>query len=82
MRVVFSEPVRGISRTTLRLKNLTTGRWVTARVTYNAATRTATFDPALSMFHGHRYAVYATSGIRDLSGNTLAATHWSFRTTP
>jgi subtilisin family serine protease len=80
IRVVFSEPIKGVSRTTLRLKNLTTGRWVTARVTYNATTRTATVDPALSMFHGHRYAVYASTGIRDLAGNRLAATHWSFRT--
>jgi hypothetical protein len=55
---------------------------VTTRVTYNASTRTATIDPALSMFHGHRYAVYASSRIRDLSGNALTATHWSFRTAP
>ncbi|HEY7735422.1 MAG TPA: S8 family serine peptidase [Candidatus Limnocylindrales bacterium] len=82
MRVVFSEPVKGVSGATLRLKNLTTGRWVTTRVTYNASTRTATIDPALSMFHGHRYAVYASSRIRDLSGNALTATHWSFRTAP
>jgi subtilisin family serine protease len=80
VKVVFSEQVKGISASTLRLKNLTTGRWVNAKVTYSASTRTATIDPTLLMYRGNRYAVYATSGIRDLAGNRLAATNWSFRT--
>jgi len=80
MKVVFSEPVKGVRSSTLRLKNLTTGLWVGTRVTYSASTRTATINPNLLMLRGNRYAVYATSGIRDLSGNSLAATNWSFRT--
>jgi subtilisin family serine protease len=80
IRVLFSEPVRNVSATSLRLKNLTTGLWVSTRVTYSPSTRMATIDPNLSMLRGNRYAVYATSRIRDLSGNTLAATNWSFRT--
>ncbi len=80
VRVTFSEPVRGVSATTLRLKNLRTGFWVRARVTYSAATRTATIDPALSMFGNERYGVYVLAGIKDPSGNRLATTTWSFRT--
>ena len=80
IRVKFSEPVRGVSSTTVRLKNLSSGLWVRVKVTYSASTRTATIDPVLWMFRGTKYAVYATSGIHDLSGNALANTHWSFTT--
>jgi hypothetical protein len=80
IRVTFSEPVRGVSSTTLRLRNLRTGFWVRAKVTYTAASRTATLDPALSMYGNERYAVYVSSAIRDLSGNRLTAATWSFRT--
>ncbi|MEO8228485.1 MAG: S8 family serine peptidase [Chloroflexota bacterium] len=79
-RVVFSEPVSGVSATTLRLKNLATDKWVKVRVRYDARTSTATIDPVLWMFPGRRYAIYATSLIRDGSGNHLLATHWSFTT--
>jgi subtilisin family serine protease len=79
-RVVFSEPVSGVSSTTLRLKNVATDRWVKVKVSYDARTSTATIDPVLWMFPGRRYAIYATSGIHDGSGNRLVATHWSFTT--
>jgi hypothetical protein len=79
-RVVFSEPVHGVSGTTLRLKNLTTNRWVKVRVTYDPRTLTATINPVRWMFRGERYAIYALPGIRDGSGNRLLATHWSFTT--
>jgi hypothetical protein len=82
IRVTFSEPVRGVSRTTLRLKNLTTGLWVNTKVSYDADTRTASIDPAFLMIRGNRYAVYATSGIEDRSGNSLRSTNWSFRVAP
>ena len=80
VRVIFSEAVRGVSSTTVRLKNLRTGFWVRAKVTYSAATRSATLDPALAMYGGDRYGVYLSNGIRDLSGNRLTAVSWSFRT--
>ncbi len=78
--VRFSEPVKGVSATTLRLKNTRTGLWVRAKVSYSAATRSATIDPTLSMYGNERYAVYVGSGITDPSGNKLAASSWSFRT--
>ena len=79
-RIVFSEPVRGVSGSTLKLKNLTTGLWVRAKVTYKASTRTAIIDPNKLMFRGNRYAVVVLRGIKDPSGNRLAPTSWSFRT--
>jgi subtilisin family serine protease len=82
VKIVFTEPVKGVSGSTLRLKNLSTGFWVRAKVTYSASKRTATIDPRLSMFHGNRYAVVVLHGITDLSGNKLSSTDWSFRTRP
>jgi hypothetical protein len=82
VKIVFSEPVKGVSGSTLRLKNLSTGLWVRAKVTYNASRRTATIDPAKSMFHGRRYAVVVLRGIKDPSGNRLTPATWSFRTRP
>jgi subtilisin family serine protease len=77
-RIVFSEPVTGVSSTSLRLKNLSTGKWVNVRLTYDPATMTATINPTLWMFPGRRYAVSASSAIHDGSGNRLRATHWAF----
>lgn len=82
IKIVFSEPVKGVSGSTLRLKNLTTGLWVRAKVTYNAAKHTATIDPSLHMFHARRYAVVVQRGITDPSGNRLNSMIWSFRTRP
>ena len=81
-RLVFSEPVSGFSAATLRLKNVATDRWVKVKVTYDPRTWTATIDPVRWMFRGRHYAIYASSGIHDGSGNRLLATHWSFTTSP
>ena len=79
-RVVFSEPVSGVSSTTVRLKNVATDKWVKVKVSYDAGRSTATIDPVLWMFPGRRYAIYLTTNIHDGSGNRLQATHWSFTT--
>ena len=81
-KIVFSEPVAGVSAATVRLKNLSTGRWVRVKVTYNPMTATATIDPRLWMFRRARYAVYVSADIRDGSGNRLVPSHWSFTTGP
>ncbi len=44
--VTFSEPVRGVRASTMRLRDLTAGAWVTATVSYNGSTRRATLAPA------------------------------------
>jgi subtilisin family serine protease len=78
IRIVFSEPVVGASALNLRLRNLSTGRWVRVRVTYDPIRSIATIHPLRWMFRGQRYAVYALSGIQDGSGNHLRSTHWAF----
>lgn len=70
-----SEPVRGVSGTTVTLR--TSGG---SAVRYSAATRVATLKPSATLRPGQRYTVTVTSGIRDAAGNRLAPTTWTFTT--
>jgi methionine-rich copper-binding protein CopC len=72
----FDEPVQGVSGSTFALRQGSTS--VSASVSYDSATRTATLDPSSSLTAGATYTANLTSGIRDLAGNALAATSWSF----
>jgi hypothetical protein len=76
----FSEAVTGVSTTTATLRQGTTA--VTAVVTYSATTRVATIDPTATLLADRTYTVTLTSGIRDVAGNALAASSWSFTTGP
>ncbi len=76
----FSEPVTGVNANTFRVTN-SAGTAVSAVVTYNAATRTATLNPNANLLDDRTYTVQLTNGIRDTSGNTLAPTTWNFTTT-
>ena len=78
--MTFSEPVRGVSSASLRLKSVRTGLWVQSTVSYSEERRTATIDPVRSLHTFERYTVHVLAGIRDMSGNKLAPTSWSFRT--
>jgi hypothetical protein len=77
----FSEPVRGVSGSTMTLRRASTGEPVGAAVTYDAASRTARLDPAVFLPRGTRFTVSLTPAITDIAGNRLAATSWSFTTT-
>lgn len=81
-RVTFSVPVTGISNRTVILTDLTRHRRVRARVTYSAATRTATLIPSLRLIANHRYRVSVTGGVAAaVGGRHLAATFsTTFRT--
>ena len=77
----FSEPIRGISATTLRLVDLRTGRTVRIRSRrYDAATRTVTLDPSYRLAARTSYRVVIRAGIHDVAGNRLPAQTWTFRT--
>ena len=76
----FSEPVRGVSSKTLRLVNTYTGLIVSAKVTYDAATRVATLNPTYREYAWRWYRVYVRAGITDRSGNAIVTTSWRFRT--
>jgi hypothetical protein len=57
------------------------GTPVTGAVSYDPATKTATFDPAADLFYGYVYTATLTTGITDLAGNPLPADFtWTFRT--
>jgi hypothetical protein len=79
----FSEKVTGISGTTVVLKNATTGAVITSAVTYNATTRVVTLNPSATLAARTKYTIKVTGGataVRDLGGNPLASSSWSFTT--
>ncbi len=78
IRIRFSEPVRGVSGSSVRLVNVSGGWVVRSTVRYNASTRTATLDPALNMYPSTQYRVTILAGITDAAGNRLAPTSWTF----
>jgi len=56
-RITFSVPMVGVSTRTITMKDLSRGRWVTIRVSYNATTRTATVLPASRLAANHSYRI-------------------------
>jgi hypothetical protein len=81
--VTFGEPVLGVSTRTVTLTRVSGGVTVTARVTYDAATRTATLDPPATLAAGTRYRLRVTggpAGVRDRAGNPFVSRAWTFTT--
>ena len=76
----FNEPIAPatVTGSTFRMKDVTAGTWVTATVTYDGTLRRITLRPAALLAAGHKFTVYATSGIRDVAGNAYAGSSWSF----
>jgi hypothetical protein len=79
VRVTFSEPVTGVSASSLRLTDRK-GRVLPAKVRYDAATRTATLDPSRTLSERAPYTAVATDAIKNQTGDSLAASSWSFTT--
>ena len=76
---VFSEAVTNVTATSVSLRYGTTS--IPAAVTYDSATRTATLNPTSTLGPDRLYSA-SISGIRDVAGNLLPATSWSFKTGP
>jgi len=74
--VTFSEAVNYVRGTTVTLWKGSSQ--VSATVAYDPGTLTATLTPPLLALGG-TYTVKLLSTIRDLAGNRLASTSWSFR---
>lgn len=54
---------------------------ITGTVTYAAGSRTATFNPTSPLAASTLYTATATTGVKDLAGNTLASNNvWTFTT--
>ncbi len=82
IRIRFSEPVKGVSGSSIQLVNTSGGWTVRSSVSYNASTRTATLNPALNMYPSTTYRVSILTGITDRAGNRLASTTWTFTVAP
>jgi hypothetical protein len=77
--VGFSEPVTGISTSSVRLVTAA-GKTVAAKVTYDAAKRVVTLNPNANLAANTTYTVRLANTIKDATGNALPATSWKFRT--
>lgn len=79
--VSFSEPVRWatVSGKTFFIRKMGGRTKLSARVTTSSDGRRAVLNPATGLRRGTYYTVSLTSGIKDRSGNGLAAKTWSFR---
>ena len=81
----FSEAVNGVSGTTFVLRNTVTNALIGAVVTRNGVTNQWILNPNANLANDTRYTVTVTGGtaaIRDLAGNPLATTTWTFLTGP
>lgn len=76
-RITFSEPVTGVSRSTVNIK--LNGTTVKARVTLSADLRTVTLKPKKTLKRKRTYKITLTSGIRDLSGLSFTTRSWSVK---
>jgi hypothetical protein len=79
-RVRFSEDVRGVSSTTIWMRNLRTGLRVSVTVRYDPSTHIATIDPAQRLAAMTWYSVKVRSLIHDLAGNAVATSSFKFQT--
>jgi Bacterial Ig-like domain len=77
--VTFDVPVTGVSSSTFRLRDIATGTYLPATVTYNGTAHKATLVPASKLGVGKSYRLYLTSGIKNASNAALVATNWSFK---
>ncbi|MEV1290056.1 peroxidase family protein [Micromonospora sp. NPDC049679] len=78
----FSEAVTGVSGTSVQLQRVTGGVLIPAVVSYNATTRVATLNPNANLAALTQYRVVLTEGIRDVAGNPIQPTSWTFTTGP
>src|SRR5439155_15567938 len=87
VRATFNEPVQPatVTATTFELREAA-GALVTASVSYDPATRTATLVPAVPLIGTSSYTARVRGGpadprVKDLAGNALAAdVTWTFTT--
>jgi subtilisin family serine protease len=79
-RLRFSEQVHYVSGTTVKLRNVTTGRLVAAKVHYDWGTWVATIDPTERLAAGTWYMIKVRSVIVDAGGNHLSTRWFKFKT--
>jgi hypothetical protein len=75
----FTEPVTGVSNTTMTLRDAF-GTLVDAPVSYNATKHTATLYPTVPLPANTTFTTTLEPTITDLTGNPLPPVKWSFTT--
>jgi hypothetical protein len=78
----FSEPVSGVGTTSMVVSNTADYVGIAATVTYDPATLTASLHPSASLLPNTTYRVALSGRIKDVDGNSLAWTTWTFTTGP
>ena len=73
----FSEAV---NTSTVTTSTFTVSGSVTGTIALSGGNTIATFMPSSSLAYGTTYTVTLTTGIKDIAGNPIAATSWSFTT--
>jgi spore germination protein YaaH len=76
----FSEAVHGLGAGTMIVSLASGSGAVPASVSYDPATLTATLRPSTRLVPGMTYRVAMSGSIRDLAGNALPWTWWTFST--
>jgi hypothetical protein len=76
----LSEPVTGVSGTTMQLFLRGSTKALAARVTVDATKRVVTLNPSANLTAGKYYVVkFKTTSIKDAAGNALSAPSWTVR---
>jgi len=75
----FSERVKGVSATSVRLYVAGRTSPLSARVTLSANRRWVTLNPTNNLVRGRYYTVRLSGAITDMNGNRLVATSWRVR---
>jgi serine protease len=73
-RITFSMPMVGVSTRTIRMKDLSRGRWVTIRVSYSASTHVAAIIPTTRLAANHSYRVTVSGVLAANDGSALSRT--------
>ena len=70
----FSEKVKGVNGSTMRLRVQGSTTPVPAAVTLSADGKTATLNPTANLVRGKVYTAWFLNGIKDMAGNPLTVT--------
>jgi hypothetical protein len=70
-RIAFSMPMTRVTASTIRLKDLSRGRWVPIRVSYNGATLAATIVPTTRLAANHSYRITVGGVLSATAGTPL-----------
>jgi hypothetical protein len=85
LTATFSEPLEpaSVNTATFLVTAAATGVGIVGTVSYNTASQQAIFLPSSTLAASTTYTVTLTTGIKDVAGNTMAASNvFTFTTAP